>query len=85
MDDSSRITALQAEVDAQGRKLDFVMRHLGLQYTDDALSSVLAQAAVCLSQGDEIGAIKAYREATGAGLRESKEAVEALKRTLPGT
>ncbi len=31
-----------------------------------------------LEQGQKIGAIKLFRERTGAGLRESKEAVEAL-------
>lgn len=31
-----------------------------------------------LAQGNKIGAIKAYREATGKGLKESKDFVEAL-------
>jgi ribosomal protein L7/L12 len=34
------------------------------------------------ARGKKIPAIKAYRAATGAGLREAKEAVEALQREL---
>ncbi len=33
---------------------------------------------------DKIGAIKVYREATKCGLREAKDAVEAIERTLLG-
>jgi ribosomal protein L7/L12 len=85
MDDSSRVTELQAEVGALGRKFDYVMRHLGLTYSDDALAPALEQAAESLRQGNKLAAIQAYREATGAGLKESKEAIEALQLTLPGT
>jgi len=84
MDDSSQMRALQADVAALQRKLDYVVRHLGLQYSDDPLGPGLAKAAELLRQGSEIEAIKAYREATGAGLKESKEAVEELRKTLPG-
>lgn len=84
MDDSSQMRALQADVAALQRKLDYVVRHLGLQYSDDPLEPGLAQAAEFLRQGNEIEAIKAYRNATGAGLKQSKDAVEALKQTLPG-
>ena len=37
-----------------------------------------------LDQKQLIPAIKRYRELTGSGLKESKDAVEALQRTLPG-
>jgi ribosomal protein L7/L12 len=37
-----------------------------------------------LEQKQLISAIKRYRELTGSGLKESKDAVEALQRTLPG-
>ena len=38
-----------------------------------------------LQQKQLIGAIKRYRELTGVGLKESKDAVEALQRRLSGT
>lgn len=36
-----------------------------------------------LRQGQKIGAIKLYREATGLGLAEAKHAVEAIERAMP--
>src|SRR3989442_1151660 len=37
-----------------------------------------AQVLSLLSQGQKIGAVKLYREGTGVGLKEAKEAVEDL-------
>jgi ribosomal protein L7/L12 len=54
------------------------------------LTSVAHDAAIAdpelrtlLEQKQLISAIKRYRELTGSGLKESKDAVEALQRTLP--
>ena len=41
---------------------------------------LLNQIAVMVAEGRKIEAIKIYREATGAGLKEAKEAVEAIER-----
>ncbi len=56
------------------RKLDLVLDHLGLTVPEPALPEVVAQ----LERGQKIAAVKAYREATGEGLREAKEAVDRL-------
>jgi len=82
MDDSSRITALQAKVGELERRLDFVMRHLELDYEDESLSPAVTEAADRLRKGDKLEAIKVYREMTGAGLKESKEAGEVLEKAL---
>ena len=82
MNDSTRITALQVKVGELERKLNFVMQHLRLEYKDDPLSSVLTEAANWLKQGNKLEAIKVYQQMTGAGLRESKDAVEALEKKL---
>jgi ribosomal protein L7/L12 len=37
-----------------------------------------------LEQKQLIGAIRRYRELTGTGLKESKDAIDALQRSLPG-
>src|SRR4051812_275945 len=42
-----------------------------------------AQVRGLLDEGRKIEAIKVFREETGAGLREAKEAVEAIERGLP--
>jgi ribosomal protein L7/L12 len=49
-----------------------------LQLNDVAASAVVS----ALLQGNKIAAIKAYREAAGAGLKQAKVAVEALERQL---
>jgi ribosomal protein L7/L12 len=41
------------------------------------------QLLAMLQQKQLIAAIKRYRELTGSGLKESKDAVEALQRTMP--
>lgn len=56
------------------RKLDAVLDHLGVEVPEPHLQKVEA----LLGQGRTIQAIKAYREATGADLREAKEAVDRL-------
>jgi hypothetical protein len=45
----------------------------------------IAQISSALYAGQKIAAIKMYREATGAGLTEAKEAVELIERTLRET
>lgn len=56
------------------RKLDAVLDQLGVEMPDPHLQEVEA----LLRRGRTVQAIKAYREATGAGLREAKEEVDRL-------
>jgi ribosomal protein L7/L12 len=69
-----RMNALESRLGRLERKLDAVLDHLGIKY-EEKLSSRVRES---LQKGDKIGAIKAYREETGAGLAEAKEAVERL-------
>jgi len=55
-------------------KLDLVLDHLGLREREPWSDEVDA----LLREGKKIQAIKVYREATGAGLKEAKEAVDKL-------
>jgi hypothetical protein len=57
------------------RKLDLVIDHLGIQEPEWSGPAAALQE---LRAGRKIEAIKAYREATGASLREAKDAVEAI-------
>ena len=82
MDDTARIIALQAKVGELERKLNFVMDHLKLEYRDDPHSPALAEAANWLKKGNKLEAINAYRHLTRAGLKEAKDAVDALARKL---
>jgi hypothetical protein len=80
MNDSERINALQLKVGELERKLDFVMSFLKLQYHDAPLPVAQSEALKWLRQGNKIEAIKAFRAATGVGLKEGKDAVDALER-----
>ncbi|EPD56180.1 MULTISPECIES: ribosomal protein L7/L12 [Streptomyces] len=55
-------------------KLDLVLDHLGLSEPEPWSAEIDA----LLREGKKIQAIKVYREATGAGLKEAKEAVDRL-------
>ena len=82
MSDSERLIALQYKVAELERKLDFVLNHLNLRYTENALSLADSEAAKYLRQGNKIEAIKAYRAVTNTGLKEAKDAVDALEMKL---
>jgi ribosomal protein L7/L12 len=67
------------------RKVDLLMRHLGLEGSGAASGgSGPPHGAIegLIREGRKIEAIKLWREATGLGLKEAKEAVEALERRL---
>ncbi|MER7004309.1 ribosomal protein L7/L12 [Dactylosporangium sp. NPDC000555] len=59
------------------RKLDLIMANLGIREPEPDLPGVVLQE---LLAGRKIQAIKAYRAATGTGLKEAKDAVELLAR-----
>lgn len=74
---------LERKVDALHYKLDLIMNHLGIQQAAPVGPSPLvpsgdglAQIDALLMQGKKIHAIKRYRELTGCGLEEAKDAVE---------
>ncbi|MCX4576369.1 ribosomal protein L7/L12 [Streptomyces sp. NBC_01571] len=57
------------------RKLDLILDHLGIQQAEPELEQVVA----LVRDGRKIQAIKAYREFTGVGLKEAKDAVERME------
>jgi ribosomal protein L7/L12 len=59
-------------------KLDLLLRNAGLQY--DPYADPPAQVVEALRRGGKIEAIKHYRQATGAGLKDAKEFIEELQR-----
>ena len=71
--DDDRIVRLE-------RQVDFLCRRLGIDpdlalAPDDVLPTALYDA---IGRGKLIQAIKIYREATGVGLKEAKDAVDAI-------
>ncbi|WP_063053616.1 ribosomal protein L7/L12 [Nocardia arthritidis] len=77
---------LERKVDALHVKLDLIMTQLGIEApaavaSPRAVLSVprgdgMAEIDALLAQGKKIHAIKRYRELTGCGLEEAKDAVE---------
>ncbi|MEV6942465.1 ribosomal protein L7/L12 [Streptomyces sp. NPDC051172] len=70
----SRIPRLEKRVARIEHKLDLILAHLGLTEPEPWSDEVNA----LVRDGRKIQAIKVYREATGAGLKEAKEAVDKL-------
>jgi len=70
----NRISRADRRVARVERKLDLILGHLELTEPEPWSDEVNA----LLRDGKKIQAIKVYREITGAGLREAKEAVEKL-------
>jgi ribosomal protein L7/L12 len=56
------------------QKIDLLLKHFGVEYQP----TVPPEVADLLRQGRKIAAIKAYRERTGAGLKEAKQEVERI-------
>ena len=65
-----------ARLAAVERKLDLIMKNLGIVEPQPDHSDVIPH----LMQGQKIQAIKIYRERTGTGLAEAKDAVERIAR-----
>jgi ribosomal protein L7/L12 len=80
----SKVDQVERKLGQVERKLDAVIGHLGVELTEPALQPLplpepgLDKVHEFLRQGQKIQAIKAYRESTGAGLKEAKEAVERI-------
>ena len=56
------------------RKLDAILAHLGVKFEDKPGEIIRP----LLLSGNKIAAIKEYRRITGVGLKEAKEAVDAM-------
>jgi len=67
----SRLSRLDAKVDA-------LLRNSGIQF--DEFQDVPPDVREALQQGETILAIKRFRQATGAGLKEAKEFVDEIRR-----
>ena len=63
------------EIDA---KLDAVLKHAGIQF--DPYADVPPRVVEALRAGNKIEALKHYRDATQASLKEAKEYVQRLER-----
>jgi ribosomal protein L7/L12 len=83
--DSERIDELERQVRRQGDLIDVLYRRLGVGQLDAAgmpSDGSYPDVIDALNGGNLIGAIKLYRAHTNVGLKEAKDAVEAIARGL---
>ncbi len=75
-----QISFLRKKVSAISRleaKLDLLLTDAGIAY--DPLADLPPGVMEAVRAGEKIRAIKCYRQATGAGLKESKEFIEEIQ------
>ncbi len=63
-------------------KVAFIYEHLGLTFMPEARPTDDPKVVEQLKKGNELGAIAAYRQATGVSLDEAKEAVQEMQGRL---
>jgi hypothetical protein len=76
-----RLSAVERRLNRLSRldaKVDALLRHSGVEF--DAFQGVPADVQEALERGETILAIKRFRQATGAGLKEAKEVVDEVRR-----
>lgn len=76
----AEIQLLRSRVSELEDRLNFLYRQLNIEYADPNSDPVLSpQVQDALRRGNKIEAIKIYRELTGVGLAEAKQAIEKLE------
>lgn len=74
-----RMNELSAKVFHLEQQLQFLYRHLGIEYTDPAN---LDDVGAAIMSGNMIAAVKLYMDKKGVGLKEAKAAVDDLAAKL---
>ena len=86
MVDESEFAALKAQVARQGELIDVLYKRIGIGQLDAAgiptADGNYPDVVDAIRAGNTIEAIKRHRAHTNAGLKESKDAVEAMARSL---
>jgi ribosomal protein L7/L12 len=77
----TEIQQLRSRVNELEDRLKALYRHLNLEYADPGSDPAMSpQVQDALRRGNKIEAIKIYREMTGLGLAEAKDAIDKAER-----
>lgn len=76
-----KIDSIEQRAERLERKINRIVLHLGIADADAAPQELSAIRELLL-QGSKIDAIKAYREEYNVGLKEAKDAVDAIEEML---
>ena len=74
---------LRSRINELEDRLQFLYRRLNIEYADPSSDPVISpQIQDALRRGNKIEAIKIYRELTGVGLAEAKQAIDRAEQFL---
>ena len=78
------IQLLRSRINELEDRLKFIYQRLGIDYTTDPNANPInsPQIQAALRSGNKIEAIKLYRELTGVGLAEAKDAIDKAERFI---
>lgn len=83
MPTEAEFLALKSRVSELEDKLQLLYRRLNIDYADPNSNPARSpQIQEALRRGDKIEAIKLYRELTGVGLAEAKQAIDGIESKL---
>ena len=79
----TEIQLLRSRINELEDRLKLLYRHLNLEYDNSNGDPVMSpQIQEALRRGNKIEAIKIYRELTGVGLAEAKDAIDKAERFI---
>ena len=77
------IQLLKSRINELEDRLNFLYRRLNIEYTDSNSDPIFSpQIQDALRRGNKIEAIRIYREQTGVGLAEAKQAIDGIASRL---
>jgi ribosomal protein L7/L12 len=74
----SRLSTLEKRLRSLNGKLDALLKHSEVEY--NPYGDPAAEVIELLKEGEKLQAIKHYRDATGAGLKDAKEFIDEVQR-----
>ena len=79
----TEVQLLRSRINELEDRLKYLYQRLNIEYADPGSDPVLSpQIQEALRRGNKIEAIKIYRELTGVGLAEAKDAIDKVDRFI---
>jgi hypothetical protein len=82
MEYENKFAELRVMLDTISRKLDYLYRHVGLEYADESVPVYVLRAQEMVRDGRDSEAIKIVREHTAVGMLEARAIVEDMARRI---
>ncbi len=82
MEQENSTAELRVLLDRLARKVDYMYRHVGLEYADESVPVYVLRAQELVREGRDSEAIKIIREHTAVGMLEARAIVEDLAQRI---